>query len=172
MNKPVKKSYLWDYDKKIAIQYVRIGECNMCGACCRGTIHFSVVNMIDKDNPDNGGMATSREGQWVEVCPNGHKIYFKMREYERCDRQCKYLQTNNACGVYSERSTLCREWPFSPSDIVPFPDCSYKFFKVGQWDFDDIMKQEMMKKEKRVKDCIYISQEKNRIRNKRVNRII
>jgi Fe-S-cluster containining protein len=145
MNKIAKKSYLWDYDKKIAIQYIRVGECNMCGACCRGIINFSVVNMIEKDNPDNGGKATSQEGQWVEVCPNGQKIYFKMREYDRCERQCKHLKGDATCGVYSKRSTLCREWPFSPTDLIPFPDCSYEFVKVGQWTFDEILKQETEK---------------------------
>jgi Fe-S-cluster containining protein len=145
MKKPAKKIYLWDYDRKIAVQYARYGECNMCGACCRGIIHFSVVNMIEKDNPDNGGRATSKEGQWVEVSPNGQKLYFKMREYERRDRQCKYLQGNGTCGVYLERSTLCREWPFSPSDLIPFPDCSYRFFKVGQWTFNEIINQKVEK---------------------------
>lgn len=145
MNKTTKKSYLWDYDKKVAIQYARVGECNMCGQCCQGVINFSVVGILEKDNPESGGRATSEEGQWIEVSPNGQKIYFKMKEYDPCDRQCKNLMEDGRCGVYSQRSTLCREWPFSPSDLIPFPDCSYKFVKVGQWTFDEILNQKAEK---------------------------
>jgi hypothetical protein len=47
MNKTAKKSYLWDYDKKVAIQYARVGECSMCGQCCQGVINFSVVGMLE-----------------------------------------------------------------------------------------------------------------------------
>ncbi len=145
MNNTAKKSYLWDYDKKVAIQYARVGECNMCGACCRGIVHFSVVNLIEKENPEGGGRATSEEGQWVEISPNGQKIYFKMKEYEVCDRQCKHLLEDGRCGTYLNRNTLCREWPLSPSDLIPFPDCSYQFVQIGQWTFDEILNQKVEK---------------------------
>jgi Fe-S-cluster containining protein len=158
MDKTVKKSYLWDYDKKVAIQYARVGECNICGLCCQGRISFTVVGILEKDNPESGGRGTSEEGQWVEVSPNGQKIYFKMKEYEPCDKQCKNLQEDGKCGAYGQRSTLCREWPFSPSNLTPFPDCSYKFIKVGQWTFKDIHNR----KAEREKFHMTVSAQKNK----------
>ena len=132
------KFYLWDYDRGEVTQYLRLGECNGCGDCCRGKVKFSVVDLYEPDYPKHGGMATSGEGLWAEARWNGKRVFYRMRGYEDHAYGCNWLDENGRCSSYETRFFLCEVWPLSPHDIVSFPNCSYSFKELGCWKFDEI----------------------------------
>lgn len=130
--------YLWDYDQKIVVQYGRFGECTRCGSCCMGGVHFSVTDAVDKDELRRGGQATTGVGKWMETRSNGVRTFFKMKPYQPGGKRCSHLGENQVCSIYSNRPPFCRGWPFLPTDITPFPNCTYQFQKLGQWSFEEI----------------------------------
>ena len=72
-------------------EWVREGECNRCGACCK------VIDMIGKKY---GTCALYAEADGVGCCT---------------DRQHPYYLRK------------CINWPTTPQQIAPFPQCSYTF---------------------------------------------
>lgn len=133
---------VWDYDTQTVNQYQREGDCSNCGLCCRTSIEFSVVKPCNPESLHQGGQATTGSGTWAETKRNGDKLYYRIRGYKQDFLKCKHLDENNLCGIYQDRSILCQEWPFSPADIQPFPDCSYQFTKTGSWTFEEVMRKE------------------------------
>jgi Fe-S-cluster containining protein len=132
---------IWDYDVQTVKRYLREGECNSCGLCCRTSIQFSVAQPLDSEQLHQGGQKTTGQGRWVEINHNGSRTFYRILSYAQEQFQCRYLDTDSLCEVYPDRSLLCREWPFCPEDIVSFPDCSYQFELVGEWPFAQIKKQ-------------------------------
>lgn len=137
--------YLWDYDQKIVFQYGRFGECDRCGSCCMGGVHFSVTDVVDVDELRSGGRATTGDGAWVETSSNGVRVFYRIKPYQPGGKRCSRLQDNQMCGIYSNRPLFCRGWPFLPAEIIPFPECSYQFQKLGQWPFEQIKKSKSKK---------------------------
>ena len=137
-NAPTVRINIWDYENRIVKQYLRQGECNSCGQCCQGRVRYSVAGLLDKNNPRQGGKATTGKGVWAEAGNNGHRMFFRMRGYTPNSEKCKYLNTDGKCSNYQDRPAICSEWPFSPQDITLFDQCSYSFTKIGEWPFENI----------------------------------
>lgn len=129
---------IWDYTINVVKQYLRQGACNSCGQCCQGYVQYSVAGLIDKDNPRQGGEATTGKGVWAETGNNGHRVFFRMRGYTPNNEKCRHLQEDHRCSSYENRPTICREWPFSPQDTSLFSRCSYTFNLIGEWPFEKI----------------------------------
>ena len=129
---------VWDYDTQTVSRYQREGECSECGLCCCKGLMFSVARPIESQNLRQGGKATTGHGAWVEIYNNGERCFFRMRGYQPSAGICTHLDASQHCKIYPERSTLCREWPFSPADIADIQACSYTFTCIGAWTFDQI----------------------------------
>lgn len=133
----------WDYERGIATEYVRDGECNQCGQCCVTYISFYSGKRSGKHN-HNGGIATDGVGVWNEVRnQHGTRRYFKIQEINRdiSDHRCPMLRGDKAgeyrCSVQKTKFRICKSWPMSPSQIEPFDECSYSFRAVRSWMFDE-----------------------------------
>lgn len=78
--------------------WVRNGECNRCGECCKS------------GDPFNGRMGIGEFG--LSVCP----LLKLIDNLHTCsDRQNNYYLNG------------CAHWPSRPEHIVNYPSCSYTF---------------------------------------------
>jgi Fe-S-cluster containining protein len=130
--------YHWDYDQKMVIQYLRQGQCSMCGCCCKGHLPISVADKYDPDIPQQGGRSTTGKGTWIEVNYNKQRVFFKTGKYQPRQKVCNHLNENHQCSAYIYRPLFCQEFPLSPDNIFEFPECTYFFEKVGEWAFHQL----------------------------------
>ena len=131
--------YLWNYDRRVVVQYRRMGSCCQCGECCRGSLRVSVRKSIEDGKPRQGGEVTSGKNQWVEARHNGRRIFFRMLGVEGQSSDCYWQNKQGLCTFYENRHFLCQAWPFTPHDIELFPECSYTFIELGRWTFEEVI---------------------------------
>ena len=128
-----------DMDEKLVTEYERAGDCNGCGACCTAVITFQVSGTITADlkiwDARNGGNAPGTEGKWQGVLVNGKYRFWRMTDvnYDNPNGKCSMLSDSNRCKIHIGKSLLSRQWPMSPSQVDPFPECSYSFQVKQQW---------------------------------------
>ena len=131
----------WDYGAGIATSYKRVGECNMCGDCCKAIIKIKVPR-DDSEDDDSVDECSDSEYKyiWSEVyagndrpdSARGFIIFAATNEKTRC---CA-LGHGNICTLNGEKPWHCVVWPTCPNDIKLFPRCSYSFEEVKRWEFD------------------------------------
>ncbi len=129
----------WDYNKNIATEYERKGECNQCGDCCKGGMVFKTADVIES-NGRNGSRATTEKGIWnelvlVEDIVDNERIFFGQSRTYQMESACSSFREGIGCTKYIDRPQICKSWPHSPKDVARFRRCSYYFEKVDQWDF-------------------------------------
>ena len=124
-----------DYKSGIAIRYSRAGECNQCGACCKRRINVSTT---DGDNLTHGSTATDGKGRWSAIEKGTHSefIRFWYEDAAPWHKPCKFLGEHNNCFFHDDLSWVCGVFPTAPSDIAPFPDCSYVFTEIERFAID------------------------------------
>jgi len=85
-------------------EYVRRGECNRCGDCCKPRFFISEEARefyLQNGLPENG--------------------------------QCQFLAFIDGvwtCTIHAERPDHCRRFPWHPDQLSTLPRCSYTFERV------------------------------------------
>jgi len=127
----MKRRYFeWDYVADTVIEWERHGSCKQCGACCRSGIEF-IVHRPYKRDCRSGGREARESGIWQEVHMGRWRYFFSVTRIDPAhDGQCCELTEDNLCAMHTDKCFLCREWPFSPRCVAPFPECGYSFTEV------------------------------------------
>jgi len=140
------KRYLeWDYVADTVIEYKRHGECNKCGGCCRTRVTYEIETPF-KSERKAGGHNTDHTGIWQEVYQGRWRHFFKTIKVNMAGPGCgdfgsDGLGDDGLCSHYGERSWICREWPFSPRCVAPFPECGYSFTEVRRRRISEMLKE-------------------------------
>ena len=115
--------------------------CKMCGKCCRvvtAALPYEKLKQMAEAN-DQGAIdflsifepyksvydAKKVDAEIVENIENRLKEDGNYNEKEMTYYRCKFLKSDNLCGNYENRPTLCRYFPSSPWAIVP-PGCVFE----------------------------------------------
>jgi len=85
------------------VKFIRLGNCNKCGDCCR-----------------------------VELLPSRIKMYEKVGlPYKLINQNCdKFDPETGLCKDYNNRPKSCRDFPTMPVDLLALPRCSYSFLII------------------------------------------
>lgn len=130
----------WDYDGNIATQWERLGECNQCARCC--IVQIEMVAMSQEDARD-GGYSTDETGLWHEIEEGGIRRYFKIKPIvlEVVNKGTCLSEDNKTCKYHDDphRSLICTGFPFSPRNIELFPECSFWFRPLTQWEIEPVV---------------------------------
>lgn len=134
----------WNYDTGKLTEYFRTGECNGCGACCRALIRYDVADSYPSTTGSTVGRTIGEEkGIWLE-CNDGDRRYFiRDREMVFGKQTCGSFEGGKCLQHFMKSAEdnylmLCDIWPMGPSHVVPFPDCSYQFQRIAEWDIDKL----------------------------------
>lgn len=130
--------HFWTVEGGNLVLYKRSGECNKCGqCCCTRTINYSMEVGFQSGKREDEGIDSfdwsCREG-WSMFLAQGIWWYFKINEVTDRPVPCLKLNDRNECEIWhdiDEFPPICRYWPFHPSDLKQFPDCSFRFERVG-----------------------------------------
>lgn len=131
----------WDYERGIATEYERHGECNGCGDCCRSEVAFDFQKLA-ADEPNGagrergGGASTDGQGVWQEVDDGNQRTFRRLRGIWFCDQPCSQLGPGDHCVIHQSKPKFCALWPVSPRDTISFPMCGYSFCKLREWEID------------------------------------
>lgn len=91
--------------------WVRKGECNGCGFCCR------TIALVQLEFPN---LLSDPEFLKVRgIAPNGVKTLHVIDP-------CSQLSEDNKCNIYEDRPKTCVDFPSEPDLVVDTP-CSYWF---------------------------------------------
>jgi hypothetical protein len=127
----------WDYDNNVLLRWLRYGECNQCGECCRGTI---TLTGGPDDDARNGCNGTDETGQWFERVPiEEPRRLIRVDEINR-DKDPGHKETcyeGALCKEHDEKCFICQAWPMSPDQVEPFDNCSYSFYLLNVWEIED-----------------------------------
>lgn len=130
-----RRYFEWDYVANRVIEWVRVGECCQCGACCRATIgfHFEDTRLYAAEKA--GGYHTNGMGVWQEIRVGGRwRHFFQVIYMAVKGRGCPALE-KGLCAHYEDRKWICREWPFSPRCVEALGECTYAFREVSRGQF-------------------------------------
>ncbi len=93
--------------------------CTMCGRCCSGPPGFVVVNEAEAAALATrlGISAAKFKHEYTNMMSEGRSLNEKKTEH---GLDCVFLDRTTipgkaVCGVYEDRPTQCRTWPFWPS---------------------------------------------------------
>lgn len=138
----MRRYYEWDDEKKIVIEYRRVGECKKCGVCCMKQICYRISGEFAMQK---GGKPFERFprniGMWSEINTGEERLYFNTIDIiDDTANVCTSLDENGLCKDHNKKSRkiICKEWPYSPKDLEHFPNCGYSFEKIGEWTYDEI----------------------------------
>lgn len=128
----MRRYFEWDYVADTVVEYTRHGNCKGCGLCCEARITFTAIRPY-KRSLKGGGRASGSDGIWQEVNTGRWRYFVKILSIDiGHNKACGELQDDRMCAMHDDKSFLCREWPFSPRCIAPFPGCGYSFTEVQQ----------------------------------------
>ncbi len=132
----MKRRYFeWDYVANRVTEWVRVGHCCQCGACCRVSIGFLVDSSKTYGAAKAGGYHTTGRSVWQEIRVGGRWRHFFQVDYVAVKgRGCPSLE-RGLCTEYENRPWICREWPFSPRCVEATPECTYGFREVSRGAF-------------------------------------
>lgn len=128
----------WDYDQNIVTEYLRFGECNQCGDCCRAEISFRVCT-------EPYGEGADQTGVWTEVQNDAQRFAIRVLDIKPKAKICSGLSNSTStCSEHMNKKPVCELWPLNPLHTEPFPDCSYAFTKIAEWQIfeDSVMRLE------------------------------
>lgn len=100
-------------------EWVRQGDCNQCGDCCRQAVNPITMFIPIKDE----AYGRIRFGEHVSVDRAGVKVFAARGPLYA---PCPLLQ-GDKCGIQGEKPQYCQDTPCSPEDIELLPRCSYTF---------------------------------------------
>lgn len=155
------RTITWDYDKNVATEWCRLGDCNHCGECCQVIIYIDACGDTDEDRR-NGGNGVSEEGQWYQCNGSGNPLFwgnirittepigwdcyegvadddiFIDEQGERCPTSSIAEEQRGQCNHGSKRKEgICTAWPLHPDHVNEFDDCSYRFLKLNEWEMEE-----------------------------------
>ena len=122
------------------VEYERLGECNGCGECCgndHSIIYRVQVHFAHKETEDDNYDPFKKD--WTEwegytlIWSQGLWWFFKVIEVGKPNEPCSCQDPETKlCSIWKteEWPAICRYWPFRPSDMEPFPNCSFSFRRV------------------------------------------
>ncbi len=96
-------------------------SCTMCGNCCTGPVGYVLIDdaeidalasRLDRDRDDF-------LDRYTHMTPRGLSLNERRTEY---GLDCVFLDRDTipgkaVCGVYEDRPTQCRTWPFWPENL-------------------------------------------------------
>lgn len=131
----------WNYNKGTVIEYERTGSCCLCGKCCMATISYELCN---QEGYRVGKFAclsktvVEEKGIWLEVRQGGLRLFSSSyRMQYKNTSSCSYYD-DGLCILHPQSvdvAPLCKFWPLHPAHVEMFPECTYKFNKVNEWEF-------------------------------------
>ena len=103
-------------------QWVRHGDCNSCGDCCRqATTPVQILVQID-----DGAYGRARYGEptVTQVGDGFTQEYFAIRGpiLMPCPQQ-----VGDLCGIHDTKPYTCSDLPRDPEELEGLPRCSYFF---------------------------------------------
>lgn len=126
----------WNYETGKATSFRREGECNGCGECCMAETRVRVAGKQLEEDGRNISPATDGIGVWAEYDDTQSRYMVSVDRIRPGDHICPALTADKRCGIQETKFKLCSAWPFHPSHITPFPSCSYRLVKTGEWDME------------------------------------
>ena len=130
---------IWTVENGVPVAYERKGECNGCGkCCCQHTISFEYrvrCEAADRDKGKSADEEWSESEGWHLLYHHGVWWYFKITGVEETGKTCPCLDDGNKCAVWMDERDfppICRYWPFHPSNLEQYPECSFTFEHVEE----------------------------------------
>ena len=122
----------WDCVADTVIEYERHGECKQCGACCRAHIQWEQSNRFATLSKAGGRDMGAMSGIWQEVYCGRWRHFFQMLRIRPEQHTCHMLTDEGLCEGHDDvdRQWICKEWPFSPRQVMAFPGCGYSFTEI------------------------------------------
>jgi len=121
---------IWTVENGELVEYERHGECNQCGeCCCTKTIGYRCrANSQGKNEEGEEQVDYGDWEGWHSLYAQGLTWWFKITEVKDEPYECSRLQ-DGKCDVWKsdEFPAICRYWPFHPSNLEKFPNCSFTF---------------------------------------------
>jgi hypothetical protein len=132
----------WDFEALVVTEYARSGECNNCGDCCGGEVHYAFQRRDINEQIDmratGGGYVMDGTGIWQEIQDGDVRLFRKFQRYESTGTVCGNL-VDNKCALQSiGKPLLCQLWPVAPREIEVFLRCSYAFAKLAEWPIETL----------------------------------
>jgi hypothetical protein len=117
---------IWTVKNGQLQKWERLGQCNGCGACCKGwnITYEATVAVRDDDSDDYSGS----EG-WSAFKHHGVWWWMRVTGIKREETMCECLD-GNRCGVWMDEvefPLLCRYFPVHPDNLKEFPQCGFRF---------------------------------------------
>lgn len=107
-------------DEKDGPEWIRKGECNECGDCCRQGTNLLSIAIPIKDVV----YGRIRFGEPLVEIPGGGAAVFQIRG--PILMVCPKLE-GDRCSIQGEKPETCRDSPVTPDDIEGLTRCSYWF---------------------------------------------
>ncbi len=135
MSEPDARYTEYNYDTHEIVEYRRFGECCGCGDCCRTLVVLNGFARRRGQDPRRDSYTDDRRGVWGKVEQPG-KSDFIMSVLSigplNSEKPCPELLPDNRCDIQSIKYRLSAEWPLLPSQVTPFPKCSYAFVEISR----------------------------------------
>lgn len=119
--------------------WARKGHCTQCGECCK--LHWLLSYRIGgckNAPPSPEGVPRSGWGTTPIVAEDweGYWRYWQKADVESEHVPCGSYDDSGICVFHDdpEREEICRKWPVMPSDLDHFPDCTFSFERVDDYD--------------------------------------
>lgn len=108
-------------DEKVASEWVRHGECNQCGDCCRQATDCISILIPIKD--EAYGRVRFGEPDQVRRGQDGSRLFHIRGPIALACPQ----QVGDKCGMHESKPQYCKDTPCGPEGIEGLPRCSYWF---------------------------------------------
>jgi hypothetical protein len=131
------RNYSWDYEAGVVTEWLRMGNCNYCGECCQVMIHLTVDD--NRGTARDGEDGTNEQGLWCQWDAYGRSRFWQIRIAEDEKHGDCYKGCGKKCVDGSaEKGLICTAWPLHPNHVEAFDNCSYRFFKLGEWEIEEV----------------------------------
>lgn len=137
--------------------------CKMCGKCCKMAVsQYSFEKMLEFSS-DNASEANDFleifvpyenldepmkiSSEYVDIIVNKLKEQGKYVENAPIFYHCKYIQDDNTCGIYENRSDICKRCPAHAWMLMPV-GCGF-----SGWQF--ALKEQIMHDVRKLKEYLY-----------------
>ena len=112
-------------------EYIKVGECNRCGACCRMLPLWKSMNDAERALLRITGNYVASAGI-KDSClhdPNSENVFNKTMS-SRCSNLKDNPDGTTSCMIYESRPSFCKTFPASPQSTIP--ECCIRFKKAVQ----------------------------------------
>lgn len=104
-----------------ASDWIRQGECNQCGDCCRQATNC--ISLLVPIQDEAYGRVRYGEPQTKFVDKSGFPVFhIRGPVYLPCPKL-----DGDRCGIHETKPQYCKDTPLTPEDIEGLPRCSFTF---------------------------------------------